>query len=473
MSSVAAVELLPSGGVAKARSGDAVAVIAIVIAVPALMYLVDLAPLLKLAYPLANLVLAAWLYARRSPWYAAHCLLLFCSVSLVRRLVDAQGGFDPANPVLFTPYLCCLFMGFSFLQYWRRLRPPYIGAFLVLLASALYGGALGALDGRAIASAVDLLKWCVGPLAAIYILGHSGDLAELRRVIENCLVPAATAMSLYGIAQFLSPTAWDSQWMNNVIEIGMNSIGRPEPFAVRVFSTMNSPGSFGAVLLVGIVVALKRPLPLALPSVSCMLLGLALCQYRTLWAALALALLMLLFTRPQALRPQNVLAALGIALALSSTALLPEIRNTVVQRASTLLELRSDYSGEERLTQFRVLSTNDSMMAGEGFGLTGAVRRFSDQPRAVIDSGLIDTWRSLGFIVGTAYLAAMVTLVLRTFTRRGSAANHVDFDRAAVVASFIQLPMGSVHTGELGFLAWMFLGLALATLGSTAPGDTA
>jgi hypothetical protein len=182
---------------------------------------------------------------------------------------------------------------------------------------------------------------------------------------------------------------------------------------------------------------------------------------------------MLLFTRPQALRPQNVLAALGIALALSSTALLPEIRNTVVQRASTLLELRSDYSGEERLTQFRVLSTNDSMMAGEGFGLTGAVRRFSDQPRAVIESGLIDTWRSLGFIVGTAYLAAMVTLVLRTSTRRGSTAIHVDFDRAAVVASFIQLPMGSVHTGELGFLAWMFLGLALATLGSTAPGDTA
>jgi len=473
MSSISAVDLLPSGGIARARSGDAVAVIAIVIAIPVLMYLVNLAPLLKLAYPLVNLALAAWLYARRSPLYAAHCLLLFCAVSLVRRLVDAQAGFAPANPVLFTPYLCCLFMGFSFLEYWQRLRPPYIGAFLVLLAGALYGGVLGAMDGRAIASAVDLLKWSVGPLAAIYILGYSGDLAELRRVTENCLVAAATAMSLYGIAQFLSPGAWDTHWMNNVIEIGMNSIGRPEPFAVRVFSTMNSPGSFGAVLLVGIVVALKRPLPLALPTVSCMLLGLALCQYRTLWAATALALLMLLFTRPRALGLQNVLAALGIVLALSSTALLPEIRNTVIQRASTLSDLRSDHSGEERLAQFRVLSTNDSMVAGEGFGLTGAVRRFSDQPRAVIDSGLIDTWRSLGFIMGTAFLAAMVALVLRTFTRRGNSANPVDFDRAAVVASFIQLPMGSVHTGELGFFAWLFLGFALATLAITAREDAA
>jgi hypothetical protein len=43
-------------------------------------------------------------------------------------------------------------------------------------------------------------------------------------------------------------------------------------------------------------------------------------------------------------------------------------------------------------------------------------------------------------------------------------AHHLDFDRALVVAVFIQLPMGSVHIGEMGFTGWLFLGLALAAL---------
>lgn len=464
MNHSAAAPPLPAHLVARTHRGEAAIVITLVVAFPVLMYLAHLAPLVRLAYPLGNFALAAWLYARRSPWYVAHCLLLFCAVSLVRRLVDAQGGFDPASPVLFTPYLCCLFMGFSFAEYWQRRRPMYVGIFLLLLGGAVYGGVLGALQGRAIASAVDLLKWSVGPLAAVYLLGLRGDLAEQRRVLENCLVAAATAMALYGIAQFVAPGTWDAEWMRNVIEIGMDSIGRPEPYAVRVFGTMNSPGAFGAVMLVGIVVALKRPLGMALPALACLLVALALCQYRTLWAATALALLMLMLARPQALRVRNVLAALGLMLALSSTALLPEIRNTVMQRASTLTDLRSDHSGEERLVQYRVLSTGDSMVAGEGFGLSGAVRRFSDLPRTVIDSGLIDIWRSLGFVVGTAYLGALALLMLRLFSSRPESAHDLDFDRAVVVASFVQLPMGSIHTGELGFFAWLFVGLALATL---------
>ncbi len=72
-----------------------------------------------------------------------------------------------------------------------------------------------------------------------------------------CLVWAGMTMALYGIAQFVLLPEWDAQWMRNVIELGLDSIGQPEPFAVRVFSTMNSPGSFGIMLMAAIIVALK------------------------------------------------------------------------------------------------------------------------------------------------------------------------------------------------------------------------
>jgi hypothetical protein len=42
------------------------------------------------------------------------------------------------------------------------------------------------------------------------------------------------------------------------------------------------------------------------------------------------------------------------------------------------------------------------------------------------------------------------------------------FDRAITVATFAQLPMGSVHIGELGFCGWLFLALGIAGLAPAA-----
>jgi hypothetical protein len=455
---------VPRGDVAtQSRVLEACVVLLVVLVIPLVMYVVHLAPLARIVYPVSNLALAGWLYARRSPWYAAHVLLVFCFVSLVRRLCDEQAGFDATNPILITPYLCCLFTGFAFVDYWLRRQPRYLGAFLLIVFAALYGGALAALGGRSIAGAVDSLKWIAGPLFAVYLIAQR-DAQNVRPVVENTLLVAASAMSIYGIVQYVSPTTWDGAWMRSVLELGMDSIGGPDPFSLRVFSTMNSPGSCGAMLLAGIVVALKRPLLIAVPAIACMLVCLGLCQYRTIWAATALAMLMVFFSRPGSLRPSNLFAIFGVLVALSSTALIPEIRDAVVNRAVSMTELKSDSSGEERLAQYRDLAGNDSLIVGEGLGLSGSLRRLDGLPRTIIDSGLIDIWRALGVVVGTLFLAALISLVIRTMTSAPELAHHLDFDRALVVAVFIQLPMGSVHIGEMGFTGWLFLGLALAAL---------
>lgn len=440
-----------------------VLVVGAVLVLPVLLYVAHLAPLARFAYPLGNFALACWLFARRSPWYAAHCLLIFCFVSLVRRLVDEQAGFDPVNPVLFTPYLCSLFAGLAFLEYWSRPRPVHIGAFLLLVGGALYGGVLAALDGRLISGAVDALKWMAGPLFAAYALARDDARGAQRALLENALVAAATAMSLYGVWQFVRPATWDALWMQGVAELGMDSIGVPEPFSLRVFSTMNSPGSFGSILLAAILVALKKPLGISIPAISCMLIGLGLCQYRTIWAATALGLCVLALLRPRAaFAPRNLLAIGAVLLALSATALLPEVRDTIGKRANSMNELKSDRSGEERLNQYRDLMSEDGLIAGEGLGLSGAMRRLDGLPRAISDSGLIDTWRSLGVVVGSAYLGALVLLCARALAPATAGAADLDFDRTIAVTTFVQLPMGSVHIGEMGFCAWLFLGLALA-----------
>jgi hypothetical protein len=244
----------------------------------------------------------------------------------------------------------------------------------------------------------------------------------------------------------------------------MESLGHPVPFEMRTFSTMNSPGSFGAIMCCAILLALKRRMTIALPAVSLMAIGLAIAQYRAVWAATVLGVVLIIVSRPKALRPANILAAGLLALALCSTTLVPEIHTALVQRAASLSNLSTDDSFEDRISQYERLSSDDQLIGGIGLGLNGSARKMDDLPRLVIDGGLIEILRSIGLIVGTAYLFALGVLVVRMFRRVPSAADHVDFDRALVVATFVQLPMGSVQVGEIGFCAWMYIGFGLATL---------
>src|SRR5262245_39304750 len=104
-------------GVRSALVSEGLLVILAALVLPILSYVANLAAYERLLYPASNLALAIYLFARRSPWYTGHTVLIFCFVSLVRRLVDAQAGWDAQNPILLTPYLCGMVAGIEFLNY--------------------------------------------------------------------------------------------------------------------------------------------------------------------------------------------------------------------------------------------------------------------------------------------------------------------------------------------------------------------
>jgi len=459
----------PAGSRPAATVFEGICVLSTVLVVPVALYLGNLAPHARLLYPVSNFALAAWLYARRSPWYVGHCLLVFCFVSLVRRLADQQGGWDPSNPILLTPYLCSLFTVLSFLEYWWRPEPRRIAFFVAMLCCIAYGTALAILNDRVLGALVDALKWSIGPLFAVHLLAHRDHLPQLRAVAEPCLVWAGAAMAAYGIAQFINPAPWDVFWMRNVAEQGLGAISQWEPFRVRVFGTMNSPGSLAAFLSAGIIVGLRRNWPVALPTVMLMLVGLALCQYRAIWAATALGVLAVGLSRSAALPKSNLLSLLAVALMASSATAVPRIREVIVQRAASLKALKDDESLRSRLEQYADLTRNDHLAIGEGLAINGASRRLDKQLPVSIDGGLIEIWRAMGALTGTIFLLSLLAPVVALFAAPAVQGNLIPYDRAVAAATFILLPMGSVHIGECGFCAWMFLGFGLATLPQGRP----
>ncbi len=94
---------------------------------------------------------------------------------------------------------------------------------------------------------------------------------------------AVPLVSLYGIRQYLDPAPWDIYWMFNA---DLRSIGLPEAFKVRVFSTMNSRDRSRAFLVVAIALLCAGRSPLRWIAVALGLAALGLTLSRTSWLGL-------------------------------------------------------------------------------------------------------------------------------------------------------------------------------------------
>jgi hypothetical protein len=177
----------------------------------------------------------------------------------------------------------------------------------------------------------------------------------------------------------------------------------------------------------------------------------------------AVAVLMVVFSPSRELRRVNVLGMIIVGLLLSTSALAPQVRDAVFTRASSLSELEGDESLRLRLMQYQEFFSHDDLIAGEGLAINGVSRRLDNKEAGSIDGAIIEIYSAMGVFVGTAFMIAIAVLIAGLFGRAAMRDPHVWFDRAIVLTLFMQFPIGTVHIGELGFCAWTFLGLGLAS----------
>ena len=205
----------PGGGASRAEdindllSLDAGLAIGVALLLPVAFFLVGLGPLNRMLYPGSAIVAAAYLYAKRSPWYVGFCIWLFFATPLVRRLTDFQAGWDPNDPVQLAPYLACLLATLSFLPAALRGRNGFMAPFVTILACVAYGLVLAIVEGRVLSGLLDALRWSVGPLFAVHLLCHARMQPSLHRVVVASFLTALPLMALYGVAQSVAPTGWE------------------------------------------------------------------------------------------------------------------------------------------------------------------------------------------------------------------------------------------------------------------------
>jgi hypothetical protein len=276
---------------------------------------------------------------------------------------------------------------------------------------------------------------------------------------ERVFVWGALIVGVYGIVQFYVVPGWDAFWMENA---PMGSIGAPEPFEVRVFSTLNSPGPL-AVFLAAAVLFLtdsRHRLRLVAQIAGYVCLGLS--MVRSAWLGCALGLLVILAVG-RARAKTTALLAIGVVV-VGVLQISGPVQMAIADRIDESREGRQDDSFLARKALYDdMVPTLFTNVVGQGLGASGVASRLSPKGGGLenVDSGVIEFAYSLG-LPGALLTFGALALGGLELTRAGLRRDVVSAGLVAASASILaQMPGGNTLTGIGGVTFFLLWALAL------------
>lgn len=398
-------------------------------------------------------------------------LSLYVFAPLLRRLVDVQIGFEPSGLMLLGPVLAILIptIDLRHLLLRRERADEDLLPLLLVGLCITYGMLISAFAGQFAPLGTAALKMYSPLLYGAWLMRTARHDASALDAASRSFFVLAPIIGLYAIWQYVSPSDWDRYWMQSVSGT-ISVLGRPEPFQVRVFSTMNSPASFGTyaacgMLLFGFCRGGWQALALSLLVAP----GLLFTYYRTAWISLALGIAYCaLFGRT---RPRAGLITIALVVATALAATNADFGGAVMERLGTLTgSLSDDGSGKARLGQlFEVYRLVDGMALGLGFASLSTPFNGVD----AADGEIVTSVIAMGVLVGSVYLVGLVWACVQALARiRRSRDPRLIVTGAVIVGMLAAIPLTSVTSGEIGLLLWMFVALATAQPKPTSPTHT-
>jgi hypothetical protein len=416
-----------------------------------------------LAFLIVVLVVAFW--ALRPEFGLAALWLTWLLIPGVRRVLDfviVTGEYDPLSTVPFVATAAI-----AGLELFGRPLPPRPARIMMLAFSGL---AIGIVTGAAHPTALTfgLLAYGAGILA--FAIGYrEGARAHGADTASRALVALLAPLALYAIAQYVVPlSGWDEQWVR---ESNLKSIAAPGDLEhVRVFSTLNSPATFGGVLAVGLVVTLTRDrlrLGAGVAIVSA-LVALAFTYVRMALPALALGLLVYAAASRWRAAPRLVAFALIVVLATLALGATTRVGGLVVERVSTLGSLSEDRSANERQQTFgEALPVALFTPLGHGIGSAGEPSKLAQTEgfMAAGDNGYLGLLYQLGpfgFALVLMAIGGAVSRLIRARPRTDALRKRRQLNLAVVTTLLLLAAATDVFYGVLGVLLWFYLGHGLA-----------
>ncbi|MDH6097715.1 O-antigen ligase family protein [Anabaenopsis sp. FSS-46] len=426
-------------------------------------YFAGAAALLRLVYPVTALAVAIFLYLRHPILYIGFTWWIWFLTPLAARLVDYRIGWDPTRQMLIAPYLVVFVTIATFLRHSPRASTQGAMPFVLAFIAVFYGFLIGLVHNSPLPVARGLLDWLSPILFAFHLFINWRDYPSYRQNIQRIFIWAVLLLSIYAIYQFVVAPEWDRYWL---IESKMyTSSGSPEPFGMRVWSTLHSPGPFASIMQTGLLLLFTSSGSLILPASALGYLSFLLTQVRSSWLGWFLGIVMIFGSVKAHLQMRLMAMILIIIMCVIPLTNIEPISDVVTNRLETFSQLEKDTSFNERSESYeRNLNLALSNVLGKGLGNIWTLNEKTGELEVfVLDSGILDMFFTLGWVGAIPYLAGFMLIIFSVFQYAEARFDtFVSTARAISITFCVQLVGYSTMIGLSGMIMWGFLAMAMA-----------
>ena len=429
------------------------------------LYWTNNASLLVYLFPFLAIVTGLLLYIARPALFIGFNFWIWFITPFIRRIVDYQTGeFMTVNLIMLTPFLVASITVFSLFRFFLLLRRRYYLPYLLTMIGVLYGYGVGIVKTGLYGATFNFMEWFIPLLCGFHVLAMWRTYPEHQSSIRSTFTYGLIIMGFYGVFQYVMPSPWDVFWME---QSGMNSIGHPEPFQLRVFSMLNAPGPFAMVVMAGLMILFDGRGVMSKVAILPGYVSFLLATVRGAWGGWVIAVLFAALKMSGQMRVRMMgLLGFGVVIFLPLFAFAPsESVGRIEERMGTFGNLEEDGSYNARITMYqnRGLSALANPV-GEGLGFIGGGSRNEEGSARNLDSGILALFVSLGWFGSGLYLAGILIMLLDVIRRRDWTLDRFAILMTSVGVSYmILMVMANQVLSIKGIIVWVFLSMSLAS----------
>lgn len=402
-----------------------------------------------------------WRHRRDPATIAGIVITLFCVSPFLRRLADFKFGFTPSSQVLAAPYASVGMVAFLVLRGAPQLRREHLVPAMFSIAAIAYAYCLGVLNNGLFPASIGFLQFSAGPLLLL-LLNLDRERFSLRR-LQGWLGGIAFVTAAYGIYQYAVFPPWEALWL---LGTGLSGAGgRPEPFGIRTWSTLNSMAPFSYFMAFSLV-ALSRTKWFFLLGPVCAL-ALISTMGRSAWGTtlLGLGLAVLLLRSADRSRLLGMLALLVLLVGSIGLVLPSEALERATSRMQSLANLDEDQSYNSRVMIAQSAGHLDGIQkpGGGGLGSTGAAARVGESGgMAHLDNGFVALAFTFGWIGTMLYFGGFFGSLAYALSKLGTMPAGGILFLCASTALFAANIFENTMSDFRGVLLWVAVGAAIS-----------
>jgi O-antigen ligase len=406
------------------------------------------------AFVLVVLVVALHQHDRR--WGIAALFGLWLFVPGIRRVLAMLTGTPENDPLSLAPFVAT--GAIAALELVRVHVPNRVRALLLTAAGAFaIGIPVGFLTSpRAAVYGIVAYLACLSAAVIGYTEGPLVSQSTLRRV----LLVALPVVAVYAIAQrYLPLTPWDQQWVDTT---DFDSLGSGREDNVRVFGTLNAPGTLAPLLALTLLcfLTVKQHRMLALTAAAVTLVALSLTYGRAAWIA------HMVVSRGHSARLVIGAGAVTVAAALALSPVSSAARDAV-DRFETIYKPKDDTSATARQTTFFTMFPEAAgTPLGHGLGNAGEPAKLGgNEDLRFPDNGylsLIYQAGPIGFLLVLGALGVVLGAAWQGARDPGPGEEMRWLLFAMLVFLLVLMTSGDFFYGVGGVILWFIAGQVLA-----------